>query len=72
MSLTAIQYGVIDPVIQDYISDELGITDPVLKPLMFDEICGKMSHALLEEIWGESLKCSYITAPRVSSILYSE
>ena len=52
----AIQYGVIDPVIQDYIMDELGITDPVLKPLMFDEICGKMSHALLGRNMGRIFK----------------
>ena len=52
----AIQYGVIDPVIQEYISDELGITDPVLKPLMFDEICGKMSHALLGRNMGRIFK----------------
>ena len=52
----AIQYGVIDPVIQDYITDELGITDPVLKPLMFDEICGKMSHALLGRNMGRIFK----------------
>ena len=43
----AIQYGIIDPVIQDYVSDELGITDCVQKALSFDEICGRMSHVLI-------------------------
>ena len=52
----AIQYGVIDPVVQDYITNELGITDPILKPLMFDEICGRMSHALLGRNIGRFFK----------------